>query len=320
MLGIEEARKILGVSADASKNEMERRYWILLKRGKAEKEAAAKVLEQAPDLSEQAPDLSVPLDMDQVTKAYNILMGYEEPETEVVHDSINMAEKAGKPKIDKKKAGNFFYYYKVHIVVVVVLAIFLAVTIKSCVNKVEPDFNLAFLGKIDYANTDALKKAIKASVPEIKEPGFDSAYVTLDERSPTEETMMIQKAMVIMMAGDIDVYILDRDLFDIYSEDGYFEPLDSYLADAANGFSKEEALTAKTESDTAAHPYGIEITGSDVMSEAGISGKTMVAAIAVNSGKKELALEVIRMLDDKTEGVKSEVNGSNNTNTAEKSK
>jgi hypothetical protein len=44
-------------------------------------------------------------------------------------------------------------------------------------NRVTPDFNAAFIGRIGfYSATDALSDSVKASIPIIEEPGFDGAY------------------------------------------------------------------------------------------------------------------------------------------------
>ncbi len=283
MLDIEEARRILGVNADASKNDIEKRYWVLLKKSKAEKNAKSGDSASNPET----------IDIDRATKAYNILMGYEVPESETT-DELGTVK--GKSIIDRKKAGNFFYYYKVHIILGAILILFLSITLRSCMTKVEPDFNLAFMGKINYTDTNDLKKAIQSNIPEIKEPGFDGAYVTLDEKSPTDETMMIQKAMVIMMASETDVYILDKDLFEIYAEDGFFEPLDADAEDLGFGVESQQALYAKVEGDTEEKLYGIDVTNSSILEETGIAGKTLIAAISVNSRYKEKALDMVRLL------------------------
>lgn len=284
MLDIDEARKILGLNNYASKNDIENRYSILLKKSKAQNKAA----DNGDALKEDA------IDINKITKAYNILMGYEEPETE---EEINQEKFADKHRVDKEKANNFLYYYKVHIIVGIILLVFLVFGLKSCLTRVEHDFSLAFIGKIDYTSTDLLKNELKSNIPEIKEPEFDSAYVTLDEKSPSEETAMIQKAMVIMVASETDMYILDKDLFEIYAKDGYFEPLEASVTNIGVETKSEKALYAKAESDTEEHLYGIDITDSSILKKAGISGKSMVAAVSVNSKRKDKALEAVKLFN-----------------------
>ena len=92
MLDLNEAHKILGVSKNASKNDIERRYSIILKKHRMN--------------STQDQESGEQINIDEVTSAYNLLMGYVEPQAEEEAKAPNpLMQKMG---IDEKKAKNFF--------------------------------------------------------------------------------------------------------------------------------------------------------------------------------------------------------------------
>lgn len=300
MLDINEARKILGVSEDASRNEIERRYTIILKKHR---------INAAEGIEAEA------IDIDQITMAYNVLMGYVEPPSEEELRAPNpLAQKIG---IDEKKARNFFYYYKVHMIIGMIALLVIAFTVKGCVTKVNPDFNLAFVGMIGFNDTEKLKEAIKAGVPEIKEPGFDGAFIVTPKQSdgtqstdttggnqkPTgmqtdgqQEYAMQMKAMILFSAADVDLFILDKANYAKYAEQGAFISLDEIAASLGINSEHSKPFLVKNAEDKVEHIYGIDVTNSKVLKDTGIIGEDMVTAIPVRAKNLEKAKKVMELL------------------------
>ena len=214
-----EARKILGVTKETSINDIERRFSILLKKqrmAKSQPEDEGEHQDNASDGIDEAlkesGTVAAPVvkqeeySFDQVTQAYNVLMGYEVAlKEEPPSKAAPLLKKAG---IDEKKARNFFYYYKFHMLAVIIAIVSLFFIVKGFVNHVNPDFNTAFIGKISYTDVvDKLKDAYKANVPEIKEPGFDGAFISADDQSE-QQYAMVMKAVVLFAGGDMDLFII----------------------------------------------------------------------------------------------------------------
>lgn len=300
MLDVNEAHKILGVNKDASKNEIERRYSIILKKHR--------MLDAEGHNSEETEDIN------QITMAYNLLMGYIEPPTEEELKAPNpLMEKMG---IDEKKARNFFYYYKVHIIIGIIALIVIAFTVKGCVTRVDPDFNLAFVGNIGYSNTDILKNTIKTSIPTIKEPGFDGAYITSSSSDGQQETgkqaegqqstvpqtdgqqeyAMQMKAMVLFSAADVDLFILDNASYKKYAAQGAFISLDDIASKLEVASEKSKSYMIENSEDKTTHLYGIDVTNSKVLKDSEILGNELVAAIPVRSKQVDKAIEVLKLL------------------------
>lgn len=281
MIDKKEAYEILGVGSSASKNDIERRYSIILKKYRM--------------TSPESQESSEAIDIDKVTGAYNLLMGYEEPQTEEDIKAPNpILKKIG---IDEKKASNFFHYYKIHILIGIITLVFFAVIIRGCVTKVDPDFNVAFLGQIVFNETTILKETIQTDIPEIKEPGFDGAFIsTEDSAGGQQEYSMQMKAMILLAAADVDLFVLDKASFDAYAEQGAFISLDEIAPRLEVDHEKSKAYTIKANEDTADHIYGIDISNSEVLNKSGIQGKEMIAAIPVRGMQPEKVEKAERVI------------------------
>lgn len=374
-----EARKILGVTKETSRNDIERKYSILLKKhraaslppDKSEEDAAEEGTpesnaSQAASATTRKEPAAEEYSFDQITEAYNVLMGYEvavkeEPPSKVAP----LLKKAG---IDEKKARNFFYYYKFYILGALALVVALFFGIRSFVNRVEPDFNIAFLGTFSYLDSvDKLSKDIKQNIPEIKEPGIDGAMLTTadmpdeqqssgnqpsgtqqqgtgtqptdtgtqqttggqNQTDPQQQYAMEMKAMVLIAAGDVDVFIVDRDRYEKYAKQGVFlslddiapklgadaeknkelitsieedkDPLgtsgtkDNQSADSGADASADKAAGDST-ADVQPHLYGIDVSNSTVLKETGVLGEEKIAAIFVGSKRTDKAEKFIQYL------------------------
>jgi hypothetical protein len=314
-----EARKILGVTKETSINDIERRFSILLKKqrmAKAQPEDEEEHQENTPagidGASGDYGTAEAPVvkqeeySFEQVTQAYNVLMGYEVAlKEEAPSKAAPFLKKAG---IDEKKARNFFYYYKFHMLVGIIVILILVFTVKGFINQEKPDFNTAFIGKISYSDViDQLKDAFKANVPEIKVPGFDGAFLSDDDQSE-QQYAMTMKATVLFASGDVDLFITDKESYLRYAKNGAFISLDEIAPGLGVDMEKNkdnvigiEDTDINGEAKVTAEPvvkhlYGVDITNSSVLKESGVLGDSFIVSIYVNSKNSDKALKVIQYL------------------------
>lgn len=276
MLDTREASKILGVRENASKTEIENKFAILLKKYRMAGDTGGE---------------SAKAELEKIMQAYNVLMGYEQ---EPLEDEVNkkpnpLLQKLG---VDEKKAGNFLYYYKYHIIIGIILVIVFVAALRSCIMRVDPDFNLAFIGDFHYQDPEPLRQAIKDMVPEITEPSIDGALLTKNMDAQTEAAMNM-KLMVLLAAADIDVYILDKEYFERFAEKGAFMSLDD-LVDTLNiDKEKNSSFILKAEETEAEHLYGVDISENQVFEDAGIDGDEKIAAIGVRAKNYDKAVKFL---------------------------
>jgi len=297
---LQEARKILGVTKASSKEEIEKKYDVILRKYRLMK------MEGTLDEASEA-------EFQKSTDAYRILMGYEveEPKVETKETYADKAfEKIG---IDKKKADNFFHYYKYHILIGIVVVILLFFTVRSIVTKVDPDISIGLMGEINFDVQDNFKDKITKNVPEIKEISMDT--VVLSDRYTDESTYAyLQKALVLLAASDIDMFLVNRYAFDKYAENGAFMPLDQVIKDNNIDVSDNQTIKLRvvdeweepsSATDTQRRPktyvdaepkiYGIDVTNSDFFKDIDIIGPEKILVVRVQPKNYDLVLKLIKL-------------------------
>lgn len=277
MLEEKTAYEILGLKEGAGKTEIENRFTILLKKHRAQSQSGTSEV-----------------DMDKVTEAYNLLMGYivEIPESEQFKPSP-LLKKLG---VDEKKARNFLYYYKFHILIGLVAIIAVFFTVKGIVTRVDPNLNVAFVGSFYFETSEHFKTKVEESIPELVEVSIDHAFLYPDDN--TEQGMaMTMKATVIFAAQDVDVYILDKENFDKFSVAGAFMSLDGLVeslgidTEANHDFYKTVEGEEQEE-----HLYGVDVSDNEIFNETGVQGNQMIAALGVRGEFYDNALELLKLL------------------------
>lgn len=319
-----EARKILRVTKDASRNEIERKYAIYLRRHRAELAKKAEKQGEGEEQSEKTPyDSAAPsveskqpdeYSFEQITKAYDVLMGYEIPQKEYVPGkAAPLLKKAG---IDERKAKNFFYYYKYYILAIIAVILIVVFSVRGCVNAVKPDFNIAFIGRFLYSDAaEDLKDRIRANIPQIAEPGIDGAYLGEDGLGEQQYAMEM-KATILVAASDIDVCILDKNTFIRYAKQGALMSLDEIAPRLGvdlnankefvvsvddspfetEGTFEEETADSTVQEPAETHLFGIDVSNSAVLNETGVIGDEKIACIFVRCEQIEKAEKLIQFL------------------------
>ncbi len=282
MIELKDAYEILGVKEGASKDEIIKRYDILLRK--------MRMIGQA-DPEDPKPDIA------EINRAYNLLMGYDDGSAQESEENRNtltgqMLSKAG---IDEKKARNFFYYYKYHILASLAGILILVYIVSSFVNRVDPDLNLVIAGKFSLTQTEELKNTIQEKLTGTKELGTDFLFLSEDGMSQQDQAYTM-KFVTLMAAGDVDVYILDRVNFEKYGTKGAFASLDG-LADQLgidrDKNSKQVLMDSETNEE---HLYGIDVTGSPLLKGIEPVDSEKIAVLRVKAKNYDRALELLKQL------------------------
>ncbi len=311
-----EARNILGISKDASKNDIERKYAVILKKYRIG------ISQSNTDEEEVKRQRVSESDFKRITEAYNVLMGYEiEEKKKPPSKTALMFKKVG---VDEEKTKNFFYYYKFYILGIILVIAATIYFINGCVNRVVPDFNTAFIGRIGYYESiESLHDSVRDNIQEIDEPGFDGAY--FDESINGEQLYAMEmKVSVLFGAADIDVFIVDSEYYQRFAKQGLFMNLDEIAprlgVDVSN--SQDLILSVQEQSDDLdeisrgegmeteigdsddtsegsfedPHLYGIDVTNSTALKESGVIADKMIAAIFLGTKQQEKAEAFLEFL------------------------
>lgn len=294
-----ESRAIMEIPINSTKEDIEKRYDVVLKKHRQMKIDGT--------LTKEAEE-----DFQKKTDAYRILMGYEVEEPKVPKKETYVDKAFVKAGMDRKKAGNFFYYYKYHILVTIIVIIIIAASVYSIVTKVKPDITIGVLGEVHEQTTDTFKQKITKNIPEIKEVGLETVMLS-DRINDPNSSMYIQKAMVIFAASNTDVFLLSKYVFDRYAYDGAFMAMDDVAKDLKIDTKSSDYLklkvveewnlpknpnenrTVKSYKDSEPKLYGIDVTNSKFFKDVDVLGPEKILAVRAKPKNLELIQKLAKL-------------------------
>jgi hypothetical protein len=285
----EEAYKILGLKNGAPRIEVEKRYSVYLRKMKSAMRSQE---------TDKAQDIDADFDFDEITEAYNLLMGYtneEEVEAQKIPQKTNPVLK--KLGIDEDKLKNNLYYFRFHIIIGIILIITIALSIRSCVTRIDPNLNMVFMGNLYCNNTEKLQEDMVNMIPEVVAVGIENLYMSAQQerQDPQMQMAMMQKAMVLVAAGEIDIFVLDKANFELYAKQGGFRKLDDLVAQLSIPEEKQYKFKVEDE-DEKDYVYGIDVLNSKIFKDADVSGEQLIVAISVNGKNYDNAIKCLELL------------------------
>lgn len=286
MLELKNAYEILGLKENASREELEKRFEFLIRKGKA-----AAMLEQSLEENQG-------LNMDEISEAYNRIISNDLETLEREEEKRNPRKPNPLFKlvgVDEKKARNYIHYHKFHYIFGLIGLLLVIYFVKTIVFQVRPDVNVAFIGQIYYSDSNIIENKIKESYTDLKAISIDSVMLTGDPKNQ-QESAMLQKAMVLMAAGDIDIFVLDKANFDKYAEQGVFMNLDDLVVKLGIDKSKYQDYVLKPKDEQKEHFYGIDINSSSILKLCQVAGNEKIATIRVNAKHYEKAVKILELL------------------------
>lgn len=283
---MKDAYNILGVKAGASRDEIIKRFDILLKKHRG-------------SLAEEFDKSQAQSELVKINEAYNLLMGYKLEDDEKIKQLENMPSQnpiLKKLNLNERKLKNYIYYYKYHAIIGMVILLILILSIKSCMNTVIPDLNIVFMGDYYFNETETkpFENKIISNTPKMKAIGID--VITLSDKLEGQQAYAMQmKAMTLMAAGDIDICIMDKANFDKYADKGAFINLEGIIKEIGS-VSDYKVYKAKVEGDQSEHIFGVDLSRSSILSGDIFKGKELIMSIRVGAKHSDLAIKISKQL------------------------
>lgn len=293
---MKEAYERLGLPEDATREQLDDRYTLLMRQTRSHQR-------REPDRAEEFE-----AEFAEITKAYKFIL---EEENRKSLEEMNQ-KRYGKFKKfagTAEKTDHFFRYYKFHVlggIALVGLLIYIVISIfnhqaeKERLASLPPvDLEVMFLGS--YMNQDAgqdlkpLEDAILAQFPEWKRVTVTLNYVPpLDSNNP-QDAVMLQKALLVLTTERPDVYIMDQNAFNWVGNQGMVRPLEPEVeGELKDMLTPEMLLMGKNEEDGSEHVYAIDIMNSKLSEELPLLKKEMFAGIRGDTKRNDNALQFIK--------------------------
>jgi len=272
---LQQAYETLGLPADASREEVEKRYFLLLKKAK----------------TGQA------VDEEAVSRAYKTIIEamreskVQELEREYYGDSVF-----------KRKMADFWAKYRTHVIVSAVVLVLAAIILNIVLdqrarriaeaNRPPIDVYALFVGEFFHENEHELPERMLADFPDWQRVDALISYAPENPRDPFE-VAAIQKNVITIMSERPDLYITDPFNFESLMIQSAFLPLD----DIADKFPADSLVRGRTESDDAPRVYGINVSDSPLFAKWGVIDKgERIIGIRYDTGRLDNAVAFVQKL------------------------
>ncbi|MFC5406989.1 hypothetical protein [Cohnella soli] len=274
---LKKAYETLGLPTDADREQVENRYFLLMKRAKA-----AKSRTESGGEGEEAPDLT------EINQAYNLVLGIETEKNVTVQKQT--------------KVGHFFYYYKIHLIVGIIVVIMASYFIKEGIDKRReaantPPANLSvsMFGNFFLADETTLSANLLKLVPEWQRVKSTVVYVPTELKSP-QDIALQQKSVLMLMTEKSELYIVDEKNFESLAAQGAFIPLDDFLKKEPLDVPENKIRKTQGEKESGLHAYGIDITGNPVFNGIELGGEHTIVAIRAKEDKWDDTFKLLKPL------------------------
>jgi hypothetical protein len=281
-----DALEILGLSTDATANEIEHRYAIMVKRLKAGKDRT---------------------EMDKVSEAYDFLTGriVEKEPPDPRDDRVVLG-------MTVRKWKHFWEYERTKTLFIIGISVAVVSILYTVITNTPPDFSFTTIGDLMISEDTQFQSFISAQMPEVKKAQTDGAYISTAGDGETD-TVGFQKAFVLIAAGTLDVVALDGNQFVRYGDQGAYLSLDDFYAGlsatvSADVLAKVVPMKAKVSvensGDGIEHIYGLDVTALGTYQALGIDGFRVILTISSRAKHIELSETFLTKFLQNTDSLK----------------
>jgi hypothetical protein len=273
--------EVMGMKPGASKDEVKRRYDILLRRYRAFK------------MDPDGP--KVDFDIDEVNAAYNNIMGYdikfEDPNAGRKRPFLRMM------KIDPAKWDNFWTYNRTKVIIGLLSVFFVVYFIISIINNKPSDFHMKVLGDI-YISEESKTTTIEMINNDLEavENAFIDTLFFGDSEDPTYDMAIIQKIMAELAARELDIMLCDKEKFENYLKQGVFLPLDEFFPIELLEENSDYYFSGTVNEDEEISGYfGIDVSGYEFFADfiPLEEEKELIFSIVINTKRVDVVREFI---------------------------
>lgn len=284
MESLKHAYEKLGVNEGASKEEIENRYFLLIRRH----QSRMKELPEGEKAEEEAG-------FEEINQAYRQLKEYLQRQS-LESNPIYLAEQKKSPF--RRKTEHFLHYYKMHIIgslIAVVLVTSLIYSIATKEKELPSDLATMMVGAYYAQDLAALETRMTAYVPEWERIAVDINF-TPNESMNQFDVAQLEKSMVVLATERPDIYIVDTYQFDRLGPQGIFHSLEPWKEELSAFVGEEQLVYGQFEGDAEPVLYGIDFTESEVFTEFSSDTNAKIFTISSNQNETEGAEKSLQLI------------------------
>lgn len=299
------AHEILGVREDASREIIEKRYFILAKKH---------LILKRENLGSGVPGLN----MEKINEAYyQMIANLNDNNIEKLVMESDISKKGrnigfyfllDRIGINRESAENFFYYYKSHIIISIILLTIISMMLFPMIlgnanankvinivifgNQKNIEYNELSLGRLE----DKIRRKLENILGNNKE--VDIKYVLIDDKLiiPDKINMMIN-AYNFVTQGDYQILIMDKDSFDEYGKVADIAKLDDLVEKL--GIRKGKCYNLRLYENEKEYVYGLDMGNfllADVQPDVNLREGSLIVTVREKFKNSELHIKIIQAL------------------------
>lgn len=289
MNNLEEAFKALGLPSDASREEIEKRYDLLLRQARAQQRRGEVIIDEA-----------------LVHRAYRAIneQHLKEASQQYYLKNYGSDEKGARTK---EKIDHFFHYYKFHVIFSILALVLIIMGVNSYLDRRAENARLAALPPVDVSvmffgeysgNYPEFDETLLEQFPGWVRIDTEVAFVPVEPRDQYE-VAMLQKSAITLMESEHDIYILDRANFERLLHLDLFVQFESLYLGANDVLAdKSKVIYARTEDDNTDYAYGIDISEALTALLPGLGEEMIAIMTPYGLDNKDKALRFIKQFID----------------------
>lgn len=286
---LKKAYETLGLSENASREEVEKQFELLLRKSRSRHSGGE--------------------EYEQKLQAYKTIVEFEE-RSKIDEMSRERYGKWGKFAGTAEKIDDFFRLYKGRVIAGMIAVIVVAAGTVAFVNHREEQKRLAALPPVDLSimfvgnyvsdqekgGDEGLEQAMTDQIPEWKRLEVTVTYLpALGDTSTTYDMAYMQKASAVVATEKPDVYILDKNSFQWIGGSDILESLDEEVESDLKPLVDDSLfIKGVTEDNPEEHIYGIKVSDSALAKELPLFMEDMYVTIRIDSDNKDKAIHFIK--------------------------
>ncbi|PAD74964.1 J domain-containing protein [Paenibacillus campinasensis] len=296
MDSMKEAYERLNLPENASREELEERYTLLMKQFRSEQR-------RNPDNAEE-----IEARFSEITKAYKFIL--EEERRRSVEEMARQRYAKFKGFAGTaEKIDHFLRYYRFHLLGAIAVIGILVYAIISFINHQEEKQRLASLPPVDLsvmflgtymlgdAGTDytPIEEAILDQFPEWQRVEVTVTYVPPLDSSNPQDAAMLQKALLMLSTERPDMYIMDENAFNWVGHQGMLQNLEPLLQGELKDLTaSEQMLSAPIEEGGPEVPVLIDLMSSQLEEQLPLLRNEYYAGISHGAERIEQSVTFIK--------------------------
>jgi hypothetical protein len=307
---LKKAYETLGLTDKATIDEIEHKYFLLIRREKARlNKSSSKIQVSSTSNRESKENMNAIIDSAEekfalVNAAYQLIIAHER--TQKMEQNYPELKTKSQARI---KLEHFWEYYRFHTIAGIIGFIILILIAQTVIeNKRQKDYeaslppinlSISLFGAYQTKNLDAdlspLEKNIMQMMTQWQRIQINLVYSPIEAKDQFDMAYQ-QKSVIALVTENPDIYITDAENFQRLATQNLFKPVNDFYSKLFDVLGDTTLHYAQPEEQPEKIAYGIDISNSPIFKNQFINNQAKIICIRIDAQNLDHAIALIREL------------------------